>query len=83
VFEQLLKALGVNRSCLVALDSANTNARLSARNVADVTVCNAAQLTCFEMLNHRFMVITKADLEAWINGVSSRTDKSAKKTEAA
>lgn len=74
-FKALLEALKVNRSCLVALKHDNTNARLSARNLDDVTVCNAAQLTCFEMLNCRFMVIAKADLQEWIQGPSSRTGK--------
>lgn len=84
-FKELLEALGVNRSCLVALNPDNANARLSARNIDDVTVCSSQQLTCWEMLNHRFMVISKADLEAWINSASAKTDKSAKarKAEAA
>lgn len=84
-FKELLDALGVNRSCLVALNPDNANARLSARNIDDVTVCSSQQLTCWEMLNHRFMVISKADLEAWINSASAKTDKSAKarKAEAA
>ncbi|MBL8744754.1 MAG: 50S ribosomal protein L4 [Phycisphaerae bacterium] len=76
VFKGLIEACKINRSCLVALRHDNENARLSARNLDDVTVCNSAQLTCYEMLNHRFMVIEKADLEAWISGPSSHTTKS-------
>ena len=72
---ELLDKLGVNRSCLVAVTPENENVRLAARNVEDVTVCNAQQLTCWEMLNHRFMVISKADLEAWLSGPSAKTDK--------
>ncbi len=74
-FKALIEACKINRSCLVALKHDNENARLSARNLDDVTVCNSAQLTCYEMLNHRFMVIEKADLEAWIVGPSSQTTK--------
>lgn len=73
---EMLEKLGVNRSCLVAVKPSNENVRLAARNVADVTVCNADQLTCFEMLNHRFMVISKADLQAWLAGPTSKTNKS-------
>lgn len=76
-FRAVLEACKIDRSCLVAVRSDNTNARLSARNLDDVSVCNAAELTCFDMLNHRFMLISKADLEAWIGGPSSRTSKSA------
>lgn len=78
-FKTLIEACKINRSCLVALKHDNENARLSARNIDDVTVCNSAQLTCYEMLNHRFMVIEKADLEAWIAGPSSQTSKIAEK----
>ena len=44
------------------------NTILSARNVPDVTLCRADQLTCFEMLNHRYLVIGKEELEAWLSG---------------
>ncbi len=77
-FRDLLEALNIDRTCLVALNQDNDNARLSARNLDGVTVSNSAQLTCWDMLNHRYMVISKADLEAWIAGSSSKTDKSAK-----
>ncbi|MCB1281978.1 MAG: 50S ribosomal protein L4, partial [Salinibacterium sp.] len=82
-FVDLLKALKIDRTVLVALagdDSVEStrNAKLSARNVDDVTICKSDQLTCYEMLNHRFMVIEKADLEAWLAGPSSQTDKDAK-----
>jgi large subunit ribosomal protein L4 len=73
-----LKALKVERSALLAVATDNENIRRSARNIDDVTVCNATQLTCFEMLNHRYLVIAKADLEAWLSGPSSQTGKDAK-----
>lgn len=74
----LLEACGVNRTCLIALASENENARLGARNVPHVATVPVEQLTCFEMLNNRFMIISKADLEAWLNGPSSKTGKDAK-----
>lgn len=80
-FKSLIEACKIDRSCLVALRHDNDNARLSARNLDDVTVCNSAQLTCFEMLNHRYIVIEKADLEAWISGPSSQTTKAEAKKE--
>jgi large subunit ribosomal protein L4 len=83
-FQALIDALKIDRSCLVAIRPDNENARRSARNLKDVEVCHAGQLTCFEMLNSRYLVIAKADLEAWIAGPSSRTGKSpARKEEAA
>lgn len=78
VMNDLLAALGINRTCLVAVAEDGKNAGLASRNIEHVTVCDARQLTCFEMLNCRFMVISKADLEAWIAGPSANTGKSAK-----
>lgn len=78
VMSDMLKALGVDRTCLVAVSVENKNAGLAARNLDNVTVCDARQLTCFEMLNCRYMVISKADLQAWIDGPSAKTGKGAK-----
>lgn len=74
-FAEMLEKLGINRSCVVALKSDNVNARLSARNL-DVSICNSDQLTTWELMNHRYVVISKSDLEAWLSGPSSKTDKS-------
>jgi large subunit ribosomal protein L4 len=74
-FKALLEACNINRSCLVAVAETNENARLSARNLDDVTVCNSRSMNCFEMLNHRYMVISKEDLQAWIAGPSSQVDR--------
>jgi large subunit ribosomal protein L4 len=80
-FKALLEALKIDRNALVALpvegDKA-ANARLSARNVDDVTLCRADQLNCFDMLNHRYLVIGKDELQAWLKGPSSQTGKDAK-----
>ena len=72
----MLEALGIDRSCLLALAPGNENARRGAGNIDDVSIANAAQITCWDMLNHRYMVIAKSDLEAWINGPSAVIDKS-------
>ena len=67
-FKAILDAVGVNRSCLVALDSANQNAALSARNIADVDTIRVDQLNAFDLLNHRFLVVEKAALQAFVDG---------------
>ncbi len=80
-FQSFLTALKIDRNALVALpvegDRA-ANARLSARNVDHVTLCRADQLNCFDMLNHRYLVIGKSELEAWLKGPTSQTGKEAK-----
>jgi large subunit ribosomal protein L4 len=81
LFQQFLEAIKVDRSALVALPfdgESSEKARLSGRNVEDVTLVRADQLNCFNMLNHRYLVISKADLEAWLKGPGSQTGKDAK-----
>jgi large subunit ribosomal protein L4 len=77
-FEEVLKAAGVDRSCLVALDADNKIGRLSARNVEGVSLCPAHELTAFNLLNHRYLLIAKSSLLAWLEGPSAWTDKAAK-----
>jgi len=77
-FLGMLKALGIDRTCLIALHKDNVEAILSARNIEHVDVCASHEITAFNMLNHRYLIIAKDELEAWLNGPSSKTDKSAK-----
>jgi large subunit ribosomal protein L4 len=80
-FSDMLAALGVNQTALVALSAdadKSKNARLSARNIEQVELCRADQLTVFNMLSNRFLVIDRADLESWLSGPSSQTGKDAK-----
>src|SRR5215471_10024629 len=80
-FVAFLDSIKIDRSALVALpvegDKA-ANVRLSARNVDGVCLCRADQLNCFDLLNHRYLVIGKGELEAWLKGPWSQTGKSAK-----
>lgn len=80
-FRDFLGAVKVDRSALVVLSltgEAADNALRSARNIDDVTLVRADQLNAFNMLNHRYLVIGKADLEAWLKGPTSQTGKVAK-----
>jgi len=77
-FTGVLEALKVDRSALVAAPVDGENIRKAGRNVAEGTVCRPDQLTCFEMLNHRYVVIGRPELEAWLTGPSSQTGKDAK-----
>jgi len=67
-FADLLRAVGVNRTCLVALDSKNLNAALSARNLDDVRTIRWDQLNAFEVLNHRYLVMDKASFQSFVDG---------------
>jgi len=76
-FKAILDAVGVNRSCLVAVDSENRNAAVSARNIAHVDTIRIDQLNVFELLNHRFLVVDKASIEAFLDGSAWMQDEEA------
>ncbi len=67
-FKAILDAVGVDRSCLVAIDSENRNAAVSARNLKNVDTIRVDQLNVFELLNHRYLVVDKASMEAFLDG---------------
>ena len=64
----MLDALGVNRTCLLALEGDNREAALSARNIQNVDTIRVDQLNAFDILNHRFLVIERSSLESFIDG---------------
>ena len=64
----VLDAVGIDRTCLIALDPSNRNAALSARNLPDVDTVRIPQLNAFELLNHRYLVVDKASLQSFIDG---------------
>lgn len=77
-FRKTLEACKIDRTCLVALgDGLDATAR-SARNIEAVTLIAARNMTCFEMLNCRYLVIQRSDLEAWLGGAGAHTGKDAK-----
>jgi large subunit ribosomal protein L4 len=76
-FKAILDAVGVNRSCLVAVDSENRNAAVSARNLDNVDTIRVDQLNVFELLNHRFLVVDKASIEAFLDGSAWKNDEEA------
>jgi large subunit ribosomal protein L4 len=80
-FTGLLEKLGIDRTVLVAVSTeaeSGRNAALSARNIDDVTLCRASDMNCFDLMNHRYLLIGRGDLEAWLTGPTSQTGKDAK-----
>lgn len=67
-FATILKAVGADRSTLVAISSDNQNALLSARNMVGVTVTRVSQLNAFDLLNHRYLLVDRASLEGFLSG---------------
>jgi large subunit ribosomal protein L4 len=68
--QTVLAAVGIDRSCLIALDAGNRNAVLSARNLPNVTTILASQLNAFDLLNHRYLLTDRASLVAFLDGMA-------------
>ena len=74
-FKTILQAVGIDRTCLVALKSGNRNAALSARNLRNVDTVRVEQLNVFDLLNHRYLVIDKAALQSFLDGSAWNGDE--------
>ncbi len=64
----ILDAVGIDRSCLMAIDPENRHVALSARNLENVDTIRVDQLNAFDLLNHRYLVVDRAGLQAFIDG---------------
>lgn len=80
-FSQLLSALNINRTCLVALSSTTGVEAQSARNVNSVSVTNVNQLNVFDVLNHRFLLLDKATMQSYIETVKGKINPEATNVE--
>jgi large subunit ribosomal protein L4 len=77
-FVATLAALKIDKTALIAVAPQEEHVRNAARNVEQVEMIKPDSLNAFAMLNNRYLVITKSDLEAWLKGPSSQTGKDAK-----
>lgn len=80
-FQSFLSAVKIDNTAVVALpmdEGQSHNARLSGRNMEGVRLIRADQLNAWEMLNSRYVVIGRGELENWLKGPSSQTGKDAK-----
>ncbi|MGD0461772.1 MAG: 50S ribosomal protein L4 [Tepidisphaeraceae bacterium] len=60
---QVYKALGIDRSCLLAIHGRDENLVRSARNLDRTTLTTVAQLNAWEILKNRTLLLTRAGLE--------------------
>lgn len=69
-FASLLSALGVNRTCLVAVKQGDVNTTLSARNIQHVDTIRSDQLNAYDLLSRRFLLMEKDALVEFLAGTS-------------
>jgi large subunit ribosomal protein L4 len=59
----MYKALGIDRSCLVAITGRNENLEKSARNIDRTTLTTVSQLNAWDIMRNRTLLLTKDGLE--------------------
>jgi large subunit ribosomal protein L4 len=59
----ILKALGIDRTCLMALPQHDELIERSARNLSQARLTTVAQLNAWDILQNRTLLLTKAGLE--------------------
>jgi large subunit ribosomal protein L4 len=60
---KVFSALGIERSCLFALENSDANLMKAARNIDRTTITSVAQLNAWDILNNRTLLVTKAGLQ--------------------
>ena len=60
---QMFKALGIDRSCLLALSGRDENLEKSARNIDRTTLTTVQQLNAWDILRNRTLLLTRDGLE--------------------
>jgi len=60
---QLYKALGIDRSCLLALAGRDEQVERAARNIDRTTLTTVAQLNAWDIMQNRTLLVTKEGLE--------------------
>jgi ribosomal protein L4 len=61
---QVFKNLGIDRSCLFALNDRDANLERSARNIDRATLTTVQQLNAWDILRNRTLLMTRDGLEA-------------------
>ncbi len=71
-FNELLSALQIDRTCLVALADTRGPEAKSARNLENVSLTQIDRLNVFDVLNHRYLVADKAAFEGYLSALEAR-----------
>jgi len=64
VMAQTLKSLNISGKVLLITEKTDRTALLSARNIPQLTCRNAGDVSAFDILRHKFVVLTKASFES-------------------
>jgi large subunit ribosomal protein L4 len=62
----IVKALGINRSCVFAIAERDSNIYLSSRNIKDITVRITDELNAYDVATRQKMLVTREAMEALV-----------------
>ena len=69
---QVFKALGIDRSCLLAVNGRDEQLERSARNIDRLTLTSVAQLNAWDIMRNRTLLVTREGFEQIISGKSQQ-----------
>jgi large subunit ribosomal protein L4 len=76
----IFKALGIDRSVLVALEAQDVSIERSARNIERTTMTTVRQLNAWDILKNRTLLVTRAGLEEILNPKKAAPETKATET---
>jgi len=79
---QVFKALGIDRSCLLAVNGRDEQLERSARNIDRLTLTSVAQLNAWDIMRNRTLLVTREGFEQIISGKSQQQQPEAAATTA-
>jgi large subunit ribosomal protein L4 len=69
---QVFKALGIDRSCLLAVNGRDEQLERSARNIDRLTLTSVAQLNAWDIMRNRTLLVTREGFEQILSGKSQQ-----------
>jgi large subunit ribosomal protein L4 len=77
---QVFKALGIDRSCLLAVNGRDEQLERSARNIDRLTLTSVAQLNAWDIMRNRTLLVTREGFEQILSGKSQQQQPDAAAT---
>lgn len=74
-FVEVMSALKIDRTCLLAIAPADRNTQLSARNIPDITTIQMGQINVFDLLNNRFLLVEQGVFQNYLDGLKAISTK--------
>jgi len=68
---EVVRALEINRSCLLVLPDRNDTVYRASRNLPDLTVRIVAELNAFEVATRQKMLLTREAMDAFLTGAAA------------